>query len=235
MRRAFAVGIGRVMPIVALALAHQACAGAPAPARAKVTMAQAAGRSMSADTQRLADWVVASGDTHGLPFIIVDKVAARAFAFSAHGLARGSAPVLLGAARGDISPPGIGSLRLADITPAMRITPAGRFEARLGRDLGPRDILWVDYEAAISLHRVITTNPVEHRLARLTSATIDDNRISYGCINVPVHFYEGVVLPLFKPANGIVYILPETTPIDAMIAGLSASPKQARQARPPPR
>jgi len=59
------------------------------------------------------------------------------------------------------SPPGIGTLRLADITPAMRITPAGRFEANLGRDLGPRDILWVDYDAAISLHRVVTTNPKE--------------------------------------------------------------------------
>jgi len=219
-----------MIPIAALALAHQACAGAPAPT--KTAPAQFAGRTASADTRRLADWVVASGDTRGRPFIIVDKVAARVFAFDAHGVVHGSAPTLLGAARGDISPPGIGTLRLADITPAMRITPAGRFEASLGRDLGPRDILWVDYDAAISLHRVITTNKVEHRLARLASPTIDDNRISYGCINVPASFYDKVVLPLFKPANGVVYILPEESPLDAMLAHLSsaAPPAPAAQA-----
>jgi hypothetical protein len=36
-----------------------------------------------------------------------------------------------------------------------------------------------------------------------------DNRISYGCIKVPVEFYESVVRPLFD-SSGIVYILPET-------------------------
>jgi hypothetical protein len=218
--RGFAVHIGRLAPIAALALAHQASAGAPPSVPAT---AHFAGRTASVDTRRLADWVVASGDAHGRPFIIVDKIAARVFAFDAHGVIHGSAPALLGVARGDISPPGIGTLRLADITPAMRITPAGRFEASLGRDLGPRDILWVDYDAAISLHRVVTTNPKERRLARLASATIADNRISYGCINVPAGFYERVVLPLFKPANGLVYILPEAGPLDALLARLSSA------------
>ncbi len=227
MARALALRIGRLVPIAALALAHPAFAGKPI--SLPTPTARSADRTVSADTRRLADWVVASGDTHGLPFIIVDKIAARVFAFDAHGVVRGSTPALLGAARGDISPPGIGNLKLADITPAMRITPAGRFEARLGRDLGPRDILWVDYDAAISLHRVVTTNPAEHRLARLATATIDDNRISYGCINVPVRFYDGVVLPLFKPANGMVYILPEASPLDAMLARLFSpgAPNQA--------
>jgi hypothetical protein len=214
--RGFAARLGRLTPIAALALAQPALAGG-VPARA----AQFAGRSASTDTRRLADWVVASGDAHGLPFIIVDKIAAHVFAFDARGVIRGSAPALIGLARGDISPPGVGTLRLADITPAMRITPAGRFEAKLGHDLGPLDILWVDYDAAISLHRVITTNPAEHRLARLASATIDDNRISYGCINVPARFYDGVVRPLFAAANGVVYILPEASLPDAMIARLS--------------
>lgn len=229
MALAFAIRIGRLVPIAALALAHQALAGKPVSAPAPTALT--ADRAASADTRRLADWVIATGDTHGLPFIIVDKVAARVFAFDAKGLVRGSAPALLGAARGDISPPGIGTLRLADITPAMRITPAGRFEASLGRDLGPRDILWVDYDAAISLHRVVTSNAAEHRLARLASATIDDNRISYGCINVPARFYDGVVLPLFKPANGVVYILPEASPLDAMLARLSPAGADGKSGR----
>lgn len=173
----------------------------------------------SAATRTLANRILASGDTHGLPFVIVDKAEAHAFAFDASGALRGSAPVLLGLARGDVSPPGIGNRKLADITPAERITPAGRFAAVLGHDL-THDVLWVDYDAAIALHRVVPGTVAEHRLARLASASPLDHRISYGCINVPPTFYEGVVLPLFQPANGIVYVLPETTSLDAVFGSM---------------
>jgi hypothetical protein len=63
---------------------------------------------------------------------------------------------------------------------------------------------------------VITGNLIERRLERLASASIDDNRISFGCINVPGEFFDGVILPLFNSANGVVYILPETTPLSAV-------------------
>ena len=161
-------------------------------------------------------WVTASGDTHGLPFIIVDKVAAKIFVFGADNRLIGAASALLGVARGDVAPLDIGKRRLADITPAERITTAGRFAAHLGRDLGAKEILWVDYDSALSLHPVVTGNPAEHRLQRLATASTQDNRISYGCINIPARFYERVVEPLFKPANGIVYILPETRALEAV-------------------
>jgi len=57
---------------------------------------------------------------------------------------------------------------------------------------------------------VVTHNRKEHRLERLKSPTPDDNRISFGCINVPPAFYKNVVKTIFKTAHGIVYILPET-------------------------
>ena len=158
--------------------------------------------------QALAVQVVASGDTHGRPFLIVDKVAAQVVAFDADGTVRGGTPALLGAARGDVPPAGIGSRPLAQIGPADRITQAGRFEARIGRDLH-EDVLWIDYDTGLSLHRVVTTSRIEHRLTRLATPTPDDNRVSFGCINVPRIFYETVVAPLFRPADGIVYILPE--------------------------
>ncbi|MDB5698092.1 MAG: hypothetical protein JWN69_896, partial [Alphaproteobacteria bacterium] len=142
-------------------------------------------------------------------FLVVDKVEAKVFAFDAQGRLLGSSAALVGVARGDVSPAGIGDRRLADIAPAERITPAGRFEAALGRNLAAKDILWIDYGAALSLHRVATGVPSERRLQRLATPTALDNRISYGCINVPAAFYDGVVLPLFRPANGVVYILPE--------------------------
>ena len=116
---------------------------------------------------------------------------------------------LVGIAHGDDSVPGIGNMPLSNIRPELRTTPAGRFVASLGHDLGKLDVLWVDYDDAISLHRVITTNPAEHRLQRLATATPLDNRISYGCINVPAKFFDRVVQSAFIKNGGIVYILPE--------------------------
>jgi hypothetical protein len=166
------------------------------------------GEVASKDARRVADWVVASGDNDGLPFIIVDKIRAKVFVFDAAGRLRGAAFALLGKARGDDTVPGVGGQRLKTIRPEERTTPAGRFVAVLGHDF-ERDILWIDYGAALSLHRVITGDPGDHRLQRLATRSPLDKRISYGCINVPVRFYEDVVLKTLTGASSIVYILPE--------------------------
>ena len=188
--------------------------------------AQAKGRAdfgaepASDDARQVADLVIASGDDHGLPFVIVDKVSAKVFVFYPDGRIRGAAPALLGLARGDDSVPGIGHRKLSSIRPGERTTPAGRFVARLGNDLGEKDVVWVDYDAAVSLHRVITTKPKERRLQRLATATPLDNRISYGCINVPADFFDKVVRPAFAGTDGIVYILPEVRSIHEVFAAI---------------
>jgi hypothetical protein len=200
--RALVLGLG--MLLVGL------CSAASAQAKAR---AEPPTQTVSKTVQRFADWVIASHDDHGLPFVIVDKVQAKVFVFYPDGRLRGAAPALLGLARGDDSVPGIGQRPLASIGPEERTTPAGRFIADLGNDLGQKDVLWVDYGNAISLHRVITTNPKERRLQRLATPSPLDNRISYGCINVPANFYDHVVRPAFTGTSGIVYILPEVRPI----------------------
>ncbi len=167
----------------------------------------------SRDAHHIADWVVDSGDNAGLPFVIVDKTDAKVFLFDASGRIQGAAPALLGLARGDSAVPGIGDREYADIPPKDRTTPAGRFVASLGRSTRGEDVLWVDYEGAVSLHRVVTNKPKDRRLERLATPTPLDNRISYGCINVPVRFYEDVVSPAFKDTAGIVYVLPDTRPV----------------------
>jgi hypothetical protein len=167
----------------------------------------------SLDARHAADWVVYSGDNTGLPFVILDKKDAKVFVFHANGKLRGAAPALIGLAVGDDSAPGIGNKKLADILPAERTTPAGRFVASLDRNLKGGQILWVDYEAAISMHPVITSNAKERRAQRLDSPSPLDNRISYGCINVPADFFKNVVTPAFSGSNGIVYVLPETRPV----------------------
>ena len=167
----------------------------------------------SHDVRYIADWIVDSADNLGLPFVIVDKIDAKIFVFDAAGRIQGAAPALLGSARGDHTVPGIGDRQYSDMPPETRTTPAGRFVAALGTSSARgEDVVWVDYDAAVSLHRVVTTNPKEHRLARLATATPLDNRISYGCINVPARFYENVVRPAFSATDGIVYVLPEMRP-----------------------
>ena len=164
----------------------------------------------SKETINVANWVVDSEDNHDMPFMIVDKVNARVLMFDAVGALIGASPALLGLAIGDDSTPGIGDRKLSTIRPDERTTPAGRFVASLERDLHGEEILWIDYSTAISLHRVVKGTPAERRAQRMSSANAADKRISYGCINVPVVFYEKVVSPAFTGTNGIVYILPET-------------------------
>ncbi len=164
-----------------------------------------------------------SRDNQTLPFVVIDKVNAVVFAFDGTGVLRGTAPALLGLARGDDSVPGIGQRKLATITPAERTTPAGRFQASIGADF-EQDILWIDYAAALSLHRVIAGRRIDDRAGRLASATPDDNRISYGCVNVPARFYDGVIKPLFTGTVGIVYILPETRPLRSVFAMTASAP-----------
>jgi hypothetical protein len=51
---------------------------------------------------------------------------------------------------------------------------SGRLVASLGNDY-TQDILWIDYDFALSLHRVITGNVNDRRHKRLASATPLDN------------------------------------------------------------
>jgi hypothetical protein len=184
-------------------------AEASAPRLPKV-MEEDTAEPLLASVALLSNWVTASGDNGGLPFMVIDKVAAKVFLFDAQGQAVGATPALFGITAGDDSAAGVGDRELSDIKPEDRTTPAGRFVAKFGRASGNRTVLWVDYATSISLHPVVTTNKKERRVQRLRSATADDNRITYGCINVPAKFYQHVVRPLFTDTSGIVYILPET-------------------------
>lgn len=175
------------------------------------------GEVASRDAIRIADWVLASGDSEDRPFVIIDKIKARVYLFDKHAKLLGAASALLGLGRGDDSVAGIGKRKLSTITPKERTTPAGRFVASLGNDY-TQDILWVDYDLALSLHRVITGNVKDRRHQRLASATPLDNRISYGCINVPVDFYDRLIIPAFTGTTGVVYILPETKEIEEVFS-----------------
>lgn len=167
------------------------------------------GQPRSRDAQHVADWVMDSGDNQGMPFIIIDKTDAKVFVFEAGGYLLGQSPCLIGLEKGDVCQPDIGKKKLWQITPMMRVTPAGRFVAKLGPDLKGNVVLWVDYHGGVAMHWVVTNNPRERRLQRIASPDPLEHRISYGCINIPDIFYDNVVEPAFSGKKGIVYVLPE--------------------------
>ena len=109
----------------------------------------------SAEARQMADWVVDSGDNRNMPFVILDKKEAKVFVFHPHGGLRGAAPVLLGMTVGDDSFPGVGNKPLSLVKPEEKTTPAGRFLAASDKNIKGSDIVWIDYEGAVSFHAVV--------------------------------------------------------------------------------
>jgi len=167
------------------------------------------GQEVSRTVIELAGWVVASKDSQGYPFAVIDKAAAQILVFGGDGRLRGAAPGLFGSAIGDHVAPGIAGLALREIPGRDRTTPAGRFVGGYGPSIDAGRVLWVDYDSAISMHPTATGVPAERRAERLASPSPDDNRVTHGCINVSPEFYEQIIRPTFE-RGGVFYILPDT-------------------------
>lgn len=172
---------------------------------------------LSAGARETVTWVQQQRQLAGQPFIVLDKRLAHAWVFDGQARLAGATPVLLGSAKGDDSAPGIGEKPIASILPHERTTPAGIFHLEPGKNTRGESIYWVDYDAAVSLHRVRSAHASEKRLERLATSDPGDNRISYGCINVPERFYNEVIDSLFAPGRGSIYILPETRPVSTLL------------------
>lgn len=208
---------------LAIVLLHQAPSATSAaaarpthsvPGVATVRLADFRNEKPTPEARRMADWALTSGDHQGKAFVIVDKKKARVYVFDPAGRLKDSAPALLGSAIGDDSAPGIGDKPLADVLPQEKTTPAGRFVAEIGMSTRGEDVVWVDYGAAVSMHRVLN---VKERLVSLASPAIADKRMSYGCVNLPPDFYEKVLRPA-AGTGSVIYILPETRPLEATFA-----------------
>jgi len=195
-----------------MGLRNLICLGALSVAAACSTASANTGpdRRLAPEVRAFLPWAIADRAlTADRPWAVLDKKNARLHLFDPFGALQASTPVLLGAASGDDSVPGIGDRKISDIRPFEKTTPAGRFLTEPGTNLQGEDIVWVDYDAAISMHRVRPLKG-ERRLERLASRATRDNRISYGCINVPAGFYDRWLKPAFGGRAGILYVLPET-------------------------
>ena len=159
--------------------------------------------------RRMADWVVARRDNGRMPFMVLDKRDARLYVFEPSGQLVDQTPVLLGSAHGDETYPGIGDVPIAQVKPYQRTTAAGRFVTRPGLDADHTDVVWLDYDAALAMHRVINKVKSEHRLQRIASANPRVRRISWGCINIPIAFFDSYISPVFGKHSGVTYVIPE--------------------------
>lgn len=224
-------GLALVLPSPATPLAEAAAPkstkSSPAVKKARKAKAPAPPvelPALSIGAQRVTAWVAESGDHNGLPYVVIDKPAAAIYAFDATGKPVGFGPVLIGRALGDDATPGVGSKSLAEIGPAEKTTPAGRYLAKFGLAAGKNKVLWVDYATSVAMHTIPKGNPKENRTKRMLSPEIDDNRITFGCINVPKALYNGKIAPLFGRKGGYVYILPDTKPLEDTFPPLHARP-----------
>ena len=174
----------------------------------------------SADATRLVDWVLASHDAHGKPFAVVDKRAARLYVFHADGHLAGVTPAILGSTIGDQIVPGVGErAQNGTIRRDERTTPAGRFEAEPGKNNKGERIVWVDYDSAFAIHRLRPGFAYQTRATRLASAQAGGKRLSWGCVVVPVAFYTQVVDKVLGHARSVVYVMPETAPLQKVFRG----------------
>lgn len=174
----------------------------------KTTKTHFADQIAAADVLQVVDRALES-DARGKPFAVVDKRQARIYVFDAEGHLAGIAPSLLGLAKGDNSAPGVAQKVATGIPLNERTTPAGRFESEPGRNIKGEAIVWVDYDAAVAIHRLRPAPAAERRPQRLASANPDERRISLGCIVVAPEFYDSVIAQTLGRQRGVVYVLPD--------------------------
>ena len=148
--------------------------------------------------------IVAQNDNQGKQFIVADKQAGTLTMYTASGQQITSTPTLFGKTKGD--------------SVSSKNTPSGRFETKQANVStegygGSAQVLTQNGQnlqlggSSYAIHRVYTKYASENRQGRLDTPTATDNRISLGCINVPVDFYDTY---LNSDQGTVVYVMPET-------------------------
>ena len=213
-RRGVLIGAAALLLVIPPAI-YYAPRSAPHPVQRVHHVADLGDEPASGDVRRVAAWITDSGDNAAKSFAILDKKDAKVFLFDPDGHLRATAPALLGAAHGDDTFPGVGDKPIKDVLPEEKTTPAGRFVAEVGESsTRGEDVVWVDYSAAVSMHRIIK---VPERLKAIATPTPQDNRMSFGCINLPDAFYEQSLRPA-ADRGLVVYVIPEVHPLKQVFA-----------------
>ena len=164
----------------------------------------------SDDPLHLARALVARNEHRSRPFAVVDKRRAQILVFDGRGALVGRSAALLGRALGDVSAPGVGlRTQLGQLRDEDRTTPAGRYFSEPGRNREGEGVIWIDYEAALAIHRLRGGPDHANRRLRLAGSDPMARRVSAGCVVVPGDFYDNVVQPWLGRQRGLVLVMPE--------------------------
>lgn len=169
--------------------------------------------TLTSDAAYALKWVHARRDNRDRAFAIVDKKEGKIYIFDRKGRLAGTSPALVGKSAGDVDAPGVGHLEVSQLTTEQRKTPAGRFSSlpAAGR---AAEIIWFDYDAGLAIHQLASDSTYVPRMTRLRSSNLAERRITAGCVAVPVDFFAKVVRPVLGARAGVVYVLPDTRPMN---------------------
>lgn len=169
------------------------------------------GRQVSSNAQRVIDWIAAQNRPSDNS-LIVDPATGRLYVMKG-GKVVADAPALFGKQGIAEADARIINANVDETTDDMKVTPSGRYAARMepDADYGSR-ITFLRGDAAnaspYAIHRVYLGNPKDRRQQRLDSASPLDNTISYGCVNVSNEFYDQVLRKLDFSGDTFTYLMP---------------------------
>jgi hypothetical protein len=202
--RLFPAGLLAVLVGFGLYFDHAASFGAAMEDSVAALDGELERESASPGVRQVAQWAVATQDHAGLPFIVVDKLEARIYAFDPQGRLRGNAPVMLEASPGDEA-----------TAPA---TPAGRFVADTFASARAGAIVWVNADTQLALHVLPSAQSPARGLQRPAQS-----RVAEGSLHVASDFYRECLEGL-QSQPSIAYVLPETVPLDQMFQHGAVNP-----------
>jgi len=160
----------------------------------------------SSEVRQTAAWVITTGDNRGLPFVVIDQVRQRLFAFGDDGHLVGSTPILpSGGWRENPAPP-------------------GRFVADSWHSTYADAIVWANRGQALSL-RAAPAASTERRLA--TEQVKDHDQV--GSFHVASEFYRQH-LRAFRHHASVAYVLPDALSVRRNFIVYAAASIAARAA-----
>lgn len=184
---------------------------------------------LSSEADQVSQIAVRNGDKR---FLMVDKAQGEIILFE-NGKPILSGPALTGASAGDRVPPKVLTFSgTHPLTPAQKVTPAGRFtvtsetDPEYGRVWTLNELHGKDWDFAI--HQVFLGIPAEHRDARLHSANVADRHITFGCINVERDTIQALSQRLPRKGKVPLYILPNDASLVAALFPLRELPSTTK-------
>jgi hypothetical protein len=144
-------------------------------------------------------------------FMVADKPNGMMHIFKEDGSHALSDPTLYGKDIGDVLD------KVSSLEGGPKITPAGKFTMKESPAdyAGKTSLILVeskDHTGYVAIHAADTSTPSENRLGRLASATTEDNRISYGCINTKHDTFINKIKPNISNLDGgLIFVLPDAT------------------------